>query len=326
MSESTVAMNQRVCTTHGDYLGASHDRNERRTWAVVIVTAVMMFGEIIGGSIYGSMALVADGWHMATHAAALGIAAMAYRYARRHVSDPRFTFGTGKIGELSAFASAIVLGMISLLIGWESITRLVSPRPIDFSQATWIAVLGLIVNLVSVVLLHQGGHDHHDDHDHDHDASDDDPALISKAGHGQQHHDNNLRAAYIHVIADALTSVLAIAGLLAGRYLGWVWMDPVVGIAGALVIAQWSLGLMQSAGAYLVDMNRDGGLLAKVRSKLEVNGDAVRDLHLWRIGPGHHAVVIALDSAQPASPNSYRDKLATIPGLSHITVEVNRRS
>jgi cation diffusion facilitator family transporter len=306
---------------HSDFLGISHDRNERRTWAVVVVTTLMMFGEIIGGTIYGSMALVADGWHMATHAAALSIAALAYRYARRHVADPRFTFGTGKIGELTGFASAIALGMISLMIAWESFTRLVKPQLIDFSQATWIAVLGLIINLVSAALLHQGEHDHDHDHDEDeHDEADDD-----NFGHAHQHHDSNLRAAYVHVIADALTSVLAIAGLLMGRYLGWVWMDPLMGIIGALVIAQWSWGLMRSAGAYLVDMNRDTGLLAAVRGRLEVNGDAVRDLHLWRIGPGHHALVVALDSAQPESPASYRDKLAAIPSLSHITVEVNQR-
>jgi cation diffusion facilitator family transporter len=320
-----AGVSQRICVTHSDFLGVSHDRNERRTWAVVVVTALMMFGEIIGGTIYGSMALVADGWHMATHAAALSIAALAYRYARRHVTDPRFTFGTGKIGELTGFASAIVLGMISLLISWESLTRLVNPRAIDFSQATWIAVLGLIVNLVSAFLLHQGEHDHHhDDHDHDHDHDHDEPD-DDNFGHAHQHHDNNLRAAYMHVIADALTSVLAIAGLLMGRYLGWVWMDPLMGIIGALVIAQWSWGLMRSAGTYLVDMNRDSELLIAVRARLEVDGDAVRDLHLWRIGPGHHALVVAIDSSHPEAPAIYRDKLASLSGLSHITVEVNQR-
>jgi cation diffusion facilitator family transporter len=321
---------QRTCVTHGDFLGVAHERNERRTWAVVLVTALMMFGEIIGGTVYGSMALVADGWHMATHAAALSVAALAYGYARRHISDPRFTFGTGKIGELTGFASAIVLGMISLLIGWESLTRLINPHPIDFAQATWIAMLGLAVNLVSAALLHQGEHHHdHDEHDHDVHAHDDHDHHEAETdddnfGHAHHHRDNNLRAAYLHVVADAMTSVLAIAGLLTGRYLGWVWMDPLMGIVGALVIAHWSWGLMRSAGTYLVDMNRDPQLLEAVRSQLEVQGDVIRDLHLWRIGPGHHAVVVAIDSAQPQPPATYRARLASIPSLSHVTVEVNR--
>lgn len=306
----------RICIAEGDFLGASHDRNERRTWTVVVVTTLMMFGEIIGGTIFGSMALVADGWHMATHAAALSVAALAYRYARRHVGDPRFSFGTGKIGELTGFASAVVLGMISLLIGWESLTRLVSPRPIDFTQATWIAVLGLVVNLVSAALLHQHEHGHqHDDHDHDDDDN---------FGH-TQHHDTNLRAAYMHVLADALTSVLAIAGLLAGRYLGWIWMDPLMGVVGALVIAHWSWGLMHSAGAYLVDMNVNTALLDQVRTRLEVSGDQVSDLHLWRLGPGHHALMVSLDSPSPQPPAAYRQRLADLPQLSHVTVEVNQR-
>ncbi len=308
----------RICAAEGQFLGASHARNERRTWAVVVVTTLMMFGEIIGGTMFGSMALVADGWHMATHAAALTIAALAYRYARQHVADPRFSFGTGKVGELTGFASAVVLGVIALLIGWESLTRLVNPRAIDFSQATWIAVLGLVVNLFSAVLLHQGEHAHHDDHEED--EEDDD-----SFGHAH-HHDTNLRAAYMHVIADALTSVMAIAGLLMGRYLGWVWMDPLMGIAGALVIAHWSWGLMRSAGGYLVDMNLNMALLAQVHACLEQGGDAVRDLHLWRIGPGHHALVVAIESSQPVEPAVYRAKLASLPGLSHITVEVNMRS
>jgi cation diffusion facilitator family transporter len=311
---------ERTCIAQSDFLGASHDQNERRTWAVVAVTALMMVGEIIGGTVFGSMALVADGWHMATHAAALSIAALAYRYARRHAHDARFSFGTGKVGELTGFASAVVLGMIALLIGWESLTRLVNPHPINFSQATWIAVLGLIVNLLSAALLHQGEHGHdHDDHDHD--ELDDD-----NFGHAHEHHDNNLRAAYMHVLADALTSVLAIAGLLMGRYLGWVWMDPLMGIVGALVIAQWSWGLMRSAGSYLVDMNLNTGLLARVRERLETDGDTVCDLHLWRIGPGHHALVVVMESRQPTTPDAYRAKLAGLPGLSHITVEVNATS
>lgn len=303
-----------TCSWRTDFLGVSHQRNERRTWAVVAVTALMMMAEIAGGTIFGSMALAADGWHMATHAAALTIAALAYGYARRHVGDPRFAFGTGKVGELTGFASAIVLGVVALLIGWESILRLVNPRAIDFGQAIAIAVLGLLVNLVSAVLLHQG--DEHDHGDDDHEADDDDHA---------HHHDSNLRAAYLHVMADAFTSVLAISGLMMGRYLGWIWMDAVMGMVGAVVIAHWSWGLLRSAGAHLIDMNDDTALLARIRSLLEGEGEAVRDLHLWRLGPGHHALVVAIESRHPASPDVYRAKLRGLRGLSHVTVEVNPR-
>ena len=323
LNPSQTATTERICDAEGRFLGVGHERNEQRTWSVVLLTAVMMVAEIIGGTIFGSMALVADGWHMATHAAALTVAALAYRYARRHMADPRFSFGTGKIGELTGFASAVVLGVISLLIGWESMVRLVEPRNIDFTQAIWIAVLGLAVNLLSAVLLNNGAHDHHDhSHDHDHEDEDiDDDAF----GHAHHHHDSNLRAAYMHVLADALTSVMAIAGLLLGRYLGWVWMDPLMGIAGALVIAHWSWGLMRSSGGYLVDMSLNTALLSQVRVRLEQSGDSIRDLHLWRIGPGHHALVVAIESSHPVEPNAYRAKLSNLPGLSHITVEVNPR-
>lgn len=307
-----------TCVWRADFLGTAHQRNERRTWVVVGVTALMMIAEIVGGTIFGSMALVADGWHMATHAAALAVAALAYGYARRHVGDPRFTFGTGKIGELTGFASAIVLGVISLLIGWESLARLVNPRAIDFSQAIAIAVVGLAVNVVSAFLLHQG--EGHHDHDHDHDEADDDDFGHV---HEHHHHDTNLRAAYMHVVADAFTSVLAISGLLVGRYLGWIWMDAIMGIVGALVIARWSWGLMRSAGAFLVDMNDDTALMARIRARLESDGDSVRDLHLWRLGPGHHALVVAIESRHPAAPDTYRAKLRGLHGLSHVTVEVN---
>lgn len=313
----------RICEA-GGFLGAHHDRNERRTWLVVAVASVMMVAEIVGGSVFGSMALVADGWHMSTHAGALTVAALAYRYARSHAGDPNFAWGAGKVGELAGFASAVVLGVIALLIGWESVGRLLNPRAIRFSEATIIAVIGLLVNLVSAWLLHQGEHDHapapavahdHDHHDHHVPAEDLD--------HHAHHHDNNLRAAYLHVLADALTSVLAISGLLCGWLLGWVWMDPLIGIVGGLVIAQWSWSLMRVAGSSLLDVTVNLKLPKAIRARLETGHDRVVDLHLWRLGPGHQALVVAIRTAEPAHPDVYKEKLEGLPGLSHITVEVN---
>jgi cation diffusion facilitator family transporter len=276
----------------------------------VALTIVMMVAEIAGGTWYGSMALVADGWHMATHAAALGIAALAYRYARRHAHDPRFAFGTGKVGELAGFASAISLAIVALLIGVESLQRLLNPRSIDFLQAGAIAVLGLIVNLVSARLLHHD-HDHHDGDDH-HD-------------HCHEHQDTNLRAAYIHVLADALTSVLAIIGLLAGRYLGWIWMDAAAGLLGAAVIAHWSIGLARTAGRNLLDADDTSALEHTVRAQLEsAPGVAdITDLHLWRLGPGQFALIATLRGPAPATADQYRQQLATLPELQHITIEIS---
>jgi cation diffusion facilitator family transporter len=255
------------------------------------------------------MALVADGWHMATHAAALAIAALAYRYARRHAHDPRFTFGTGKVGELAGFASAISLAIVALLIGAESLQRLFRPQAIDFMQAGGIAVLGLIVNLVSARMLQ---HDHapdDDDHDDDHDHA--------------AHHDTNLRAAYLHVLADALTSVLAILGLLAGRYFGWIWMDAAVGLLGAAVIAHWSVGLARNAGRSLLDSQDDSALEARVRAQLQAAPGAaeITDLHLWRLGPGQFGLIVTLHGPAAGTPDQYRSQLANLPQLRHITIE-----
>lgn len=292
------------------FLGARHDRNTRRTWAVIAITATMMVVEIVAGTIYGSMALVADGWHMATHAAALLITALSYGYARRHARNPRFTFGTGKIGDLAGFASAVVLVIVALLIGWESFLRLTSPVAIDFTQAIMVAVIGLVVNLGCAVILHQGpGHGHGHSH--------------GPAGHAHPVQDNNLRAAYLHVLADALTSVLAIAGLLFGRAYGWVWLDPLIGIVGALVIARWSLGLLRESGAVLVDYQPgEAGLSEAIRGALEGPGERITDLHVWQLGPGHHGAIVAIRSADPHPPSHYRARLAHLPGLSHVTVEV----
>jgi cation diffusion facilitator family transporter len=243
------------------FLGAAHDENARRTRWVVLLTALMMVGEIVAGYVTGSMALLADGFHMATHAGALGVAALAYADARRHACNPAYRFGTGKVGELAGFASAMVLGIIALGIGVESTLRLFQPINVAFGEATVIAVIGLAVNIVSAVLLsggHHHGHDHHHHHHHGH----------HHHGHGS---DNNLRSAYIHVLADALTSVLAIAALLAGRYLGWLWMDPVMGIVGAIVIARWSWTLMRDTAAVLLDRT-DHHVADEVRELVEGPG------------------------------------------------------
>lgn len=306
------------------FLGDHHDRNERRVWLVVGLTLTMMVGEIVGGTVFGSMALVADGWHMSTHAAALAISALAYRYARRHRLSERFAFGTGKLGELAAFASAIVLAMVALMIGVESIGRLVNPVPIAYGESIAIAALGLAVNLGSAWLL-GGGHDDHHGHHHGH-------------GHGHAHdgddgehdgddhhaHDLNLRSAYVHVLADAATSVLAIAGLLASGLGGWTFMDPVVGLVGAGVILVWAHGLIRDAGAVLLDAVPDPVLAESIRSLLETGGDRVTDLHLWRVGPGHMAAIVAIVSDDPRPAPDYKARLAHLPGLSHVTVEVAR--
>ena len=296
------------------FLGEKHDRHERRTWSVVAITAAMMVAEIVGGSIFGSMALVADGWHMSTHAAALAIAALAYRFARSHAHDPRFSFGTGKLGELAGFSSAIILAMVALFIGYESVIRLISPVPISFSQALPIAVVGLAVNLASALLLrdHDHGHDH--GHAHGHEAHDE---------HHRHHGDTNMRAAYVHVLADAFTSVLAIVALLAGRFYGWVWLDPVMGLVGTAVIAAWSVNLIRSAGAMLLDTVPSERLATSIRDRLEVGGDRVSDLHLWQLGPGHAGLVVSVVSNHPEPPEAYKTRLAGIEGLSHVTVEVH---
>jgi cation diffusion facilitator family transporter len=302
-----------------DFLGAAHDRNERRTWTVVWLTAVMMVAEIAGGTIFGSMALLADGWHMATHAGALAIAGLAYRYARTHAGDPRFTFGTGKLGDLAGFTSAIVLAMISLGIGYESVLRLFQPVTIHYSEATAIAVVGLGVNLLSAWLL-AGDHDHHHhDHNHDHDHGHD-----HGDHHHHGHHDHNLRAAYWHVLADAFTSVLAIVGLLVAWFYGWVWADPVIGIVGALVIARWSWTLIRDAGAVLLDATPNRALADAIRSRLEVGEDRIADLHIWRLGPGHHGAIVSLVSDRPEPVEHYRERLKGMRQLSHLTIEVHR--
>lgn len=297
------------------FLGADHTRNERRIWMVIVLTAAMMVAEIIAGLAFGSMALLADGFHMATHAGALTIAALAYYYARRHARDDRFTFGTGKLGELAGYSSAVILAVIALLIAFESVMRLSAPVTIRFDEAISVAVLGLLVNLASAWILHDTGH-HHDQ------RNSRQGQVIDGHAHPHGHHDHNLRSAYFHVLTDALTSVFAIVALLSGRFYGWWWMDPVMGIVGGIVIAHWSWGLLRGAGAVLLDTTPDRQLTGRIRRELEEGNDRVTDLHLWRIGPGHLAMIASLVSDQPQDPDHYKAKLAGWPQLSHVTIEV----
>ena len=287
------------------FLGSAHEENAKRTLWVVALTVVMMVGEIVAGYLTGSMALLADGFHMATHAGALGIAAAAYSYAKRHASSSRYSFGTGKVGDLGGFASALILGMVSLVIAVESVMRLLQPTEVQFGTATLIAIVGLIVNIVSALLLGHGHSHGHDDHH----------------GHGHGHGDNNLKSAYVHVIADALTSVLAIAALLAGRYLGWVWLDPVMGIVGAIVIARWAWSLMGVTSAVLLDQT-DEHVAEEIRELVETPGDAtITDLHVWRVGPEAHAAIVSVIGESTVNAESIRERLKPVHEVSHLTVE-----
>jgi cation diffusion facilitator family transporter len=300
------------------FLGDKHAENERRTWFVVALTLAMMVGEIAAGSFFGSMALLADGWHMGTHAAALGIAGAAYLFARRQSGNARFSFGTGKFGDLAAFSSALILGIIAIQIAYESVLRLISPVPIVYREAIAVACLGLAVNLVSAWLL-RGQHDHHHghahEHDHDHDHDD-------HHHHHHHHRDNNFRAAYIHVLADAATSVLAIAALVIAMISGWTWTDPAVGLIGSVVIASWAWTLIRDAGSVLLDVSFDTNMERAIRTRLEKGDDRVTDLHVWQLGPGHCAAVISLVSDAPLQPAIYKERLHDVKGLSHVTVEV----
>jgi cation diffusion facilitator family transporter len=396
------------------FLAPDHEASERKTWAVIVLCGVMMVAEVVGGLLFGSIALVADGLHMSTHAGALLLAALAYSYARKHASDSRFCFGTGKFGDLAGFSSAIVLAMIAILIGYESVARIFHPVPIHFAEAIPIACLGLTVNIVSAWLLSSGGHHHHHGHGHDHGGHADDESaeqlriatpggdllleihedgvpprfrlqtlgaplpdvasttietlrpdgsrqvfrmsergdylesaeeipephaftahVVSGAGvdqrvvfeehhhgHAGTHRDNNMRAAVIHVVADAAVSILVIIGLILARTFGWFWMDPLAGIVGACVIASWSYGLSRDTGAILLDVNPDPQLADQLRQTIEVDGDRLDDLHLWRVGPGHLAAIICVATPSSHDPSYYRKRLSRFKILSHLTVEV----
>ncbi len=295
---------------------------ERRMRIVLGLTAVTMVAEIAAGIAFGSMALLADGLHMGSHAAAIGIAAFAYGFARRHARDQRFSFGTGKVNALAGFTGALMLAVFALLMAWESILRFFDPVPIAFGQAIPVAVLGLAVNIASVIILGGHHHHHHDDTGHDHD-------------HGHDHHrhhdhhrgadqDHNLRSAYLHVLADALTSVLAIVALLAGLYAGLDWLDPAMGIAGAILVANWSWGLLRQSGWVLLDRSAPDPLQTEIRAAIEGHTDErVTELHVWSIGPNRYAAIVSLATHQPKSPEHYKALLPRDRGLVHVSVEVH---
>ena len=301
---------------HDHIFGADRVRaGERRTWIVVAITASMMVIEIWAGIVTGSMALLADGLHMGSHTVALLISVVGYVLVRRLSGDPRFSFGTGKINSLAAFASAVLLAGLAFAMAFESITRLVNPSPISVDQALVVAVIGLAVNGGCAWLLmttpHEHGH-HHSAHDHDH------------PGHS---HDHNLRAAYLHVLADAITSLLAIIALIAAKYAGALWLDPLMGIIGAVLVTHWSVGLLRSSGKVLLDWQADEDITSAVRSAIESrHGDAVTDLHVWSLGEGRFSAAITVVSDAPGSPDGYRDLMPNDLGIVHATIEVHQRA
>ena len=322
---------------HTHAFDAGNRTAERRTWIVVVITAITMVAEIIAGWMTGSMALLADGWHMATHVVALSIAGVAYYLARRWSRDERFAFGTWKIEVLGAYSSALLLGTVALAMIWESGDRLLHPGPIDYVPALTVAIIGLVVNLVSALVLESGhGHDHpghgghqaHDHHDHDHhehehhehehhDHHTHDP--------GHREHDLNLRSAYVHVVTDAFTSILAIAALAAGLWMGWAWLDPMMGIVGAGVIGWWVKGLVNDSSRVLLDREMDAPVVAQIRSAVQTDGDAeIADLHVWRVGRESYAAVITVVAERPLEPDAYRARVRGIRKLAHVSVEVNR--
>jgi cation diffusion facilitator family transporter len=291
---------------HSHNFSIKQDDAEKNTKIVMLLTAITMFVEIVAGTIYGSMALLADGWHMATHVAAFGIVVFAYQYARSHTNNPKYTFGTGKVSVLGGFASAIVLAVIALIMALESVTRFFQPQTIHFNEAICVAVIGLVVNLVSALLLQDHHHHTHEHEHHDH------------------HQDHNLRAAYLHVVADALTSILAIFALFAGKFWGWIWMDAVMGLVGAAVIGKWSYGLIEDTSLILLDGAIDKRVKLDIVTAIERDADnRVNDLHVWFVAQNHLAATVSVVTHHPQTPEYYKNLLKDIPSLSHLVVEVN---
>jgi len=291
--------------TH-DY-SVHNEKGEHRTRLVLIMTAITMVVEIVAGGLFGSMALLADGWHMGTHVAAFMIALFAYRHARLNVDNPEYSFGTGKVSVLGGYSSAVALAVVALVMLLESLQRIISPHDIHFNEAIIVAATGLLVNVVSALLL-KDDHDHAGDHPQGH----------------HHHHDVNLRAAYLHVLADALTSVLAIAALVSGKFLGWNWLDPVMGMVGAIIIARWSYGLLRQTGPVLLDASIDRAYQDAIRQTIETDSDnRIADMHVWKIGADHYAAIISLVTHFPKASEHYRQLLAGFHRLTHVTVEVN---
>ena len=289
---------------HDHYYFSTHQQsNERRTWAVLVLTLVTMLLEIFSGVVFGSMALLADGWHMASHASAMGITALAYYLARKHKDNPKFTFGTGKIGDLAGYSSAILLLFIAIFMAYESIMRLIQPVSIHFNEAIGVASIGLVVNLVSAFILREHPHDADQEH---------------------HHRDHNLRSAYLHVLADALTSILAITALGLGLLFNWFFLDPVMGIVGAVLITRWSYGLMREAGSVLLDRTSNEDLVRKISESIKkIDGVRILDLHVWRLGPGHFGAIVSLEGTGKEPPEFFKQRLRPVKGLSHVTIEVN---
>lgn len=306
---------------HDHTFGQDKKRSaERRTLIVIAITMVTMSIEIAAGMAFGSMALLADGLHMGSHASALAVSAFAYSYARRHARDARFNFGTGKVSSLAGFASAVMLVLFALVMAGESIARFLSPVVIGFNQAIFVAVLGLIVNGVCLLVLRGHGRersrDQHDGHD---------PMVHDHPTHGHEKPDHNFRSAYLHVLADALTSFLAIFALLAGKYLGQAWLDPFMGVVGAALVVRWSWGLLRSSAHVLLDMQAPRELREEIRKAIESDGDnRISDMHVWSVGPGLYAAEIALVSSRPSDPDEYSRLLPGKLGLVHVTVETRR--
>jgi cation diffusion facilitator family transporter len=292
---------------HHHQFNMENPQGERNTWKVISLTLVMMVVEIFTGLLFGSMALLADGFHMATHTFALGITAIAYYYSRKHAHDRRYSFGTGKIGVLGGFTSAIFLALVSFAMIFESSIRLVTPISIRFNEAIFVAVIGLAVNLVSAYLLHGIGADHHhSEHEHN------------------ECHDHNLRAAYLHVIADALTSLLAIVALITGKYFGWIWMDPIMGIVGAIVILKWAYNLVTQTGKILLDYNVDKSFMTKIKVILESDSDTrISDIHAWKLGSQKYAAIVSIVTHYPKAPDYYKGLLKPLADIAHLTIEVH---
>ncbi len=289
--------------THTHDFESLHEHGQKRSWQVLILTLVVMVVEIVAGTLTGSMALLADGWHMSTHAAAFLIVLAAYHYARKHARDPAFSFGTGKFSVLGGFASAVALAMVALMMFIESLHRMAVPQAIHFNEALAVAALGLLVNVASAFIL-KTPHEHHHGH-----------------GHHHHPHDHNLQAAYLHVLADALTSVLAIVALILGKYFGWVRLDAAIGLVGGAVIMRWAFGLLKQTAPILLDECGEKQLPERIGEIIGV--DQLVDLHVWRVGPGSYAAILSIVSDDPHPPQDYKEQLAELKQLVHITIEVN---